>query len=741
MKHAEFFKVVLLWMLAASLAGRLRAQSGIPLPLVNTSNRVSVLQFGAVGNGVTTNTAAIQAAITAVSSAGFTNGLAGGVVEIPAGVFLSGPLNLASYTGLQLDAGATLEMLPYGSYPGGTSPTDFISGSKVHDVEILGSGKIDGQGAAWWAAYSAAHGSLSRPKAMIAGSSCGNMLIQGVTLQNPPNTHISFRYVCTNVTVDGIDINTTNPSPNTDGIDCSGANVLIENSHISDGDDHIAMGDGNPGDFNHDITIRGCLFGNGHGVSIGSYTQGGLSNLLVEDCIWTNGSSGIHLKSDDGRGGLVQNLTYLNLAMTNTQIPVFFYSYYTNGGTSTGVSVASAAKYPALALVSTTPVWRNIIISNLTAQPASGYPAGIIWGKPEMAISNVVMDRVNITASHYFEIYHARGIVMRDCQITVPGTNQLALLDAGVDLTNQISPCVEVLIEGISTNGYANDLALSQAPASLTASNMLGGDTVLTLAGSILTVSNNWEMTRSNEVNYALGTNLAEVVVKGNLTLGGTNNIEAGNGFAPGTYELISYSGRLNGVLPALGSVPEGFSCALDTNTEGFVDLIVTPSLPAAPGQLTAQPTNLEVLLRWDAVPGAVSYNVHRGTQDGVYTAGFSNLLAASFTDTNVQPESSYYYVVNANGTNGAGPYSAEVSATPLPSQIPSHLYFSAIAGQVVLGWPSDHLGWRLEMLTNDLNAGLGTNWTTVPNSTLTNEMSPPFNTGIGVVFYRLVFP
>ena len=248
-------------------------------------------------------------------------------------------------------------------------------------------------------------------------------------------------------------------------------------------------------------------------------------------------------------------------------------------------------------------------------------------------------------------------------------------------------------------------------------------------------------MTRSNEVNYALGTNLEEVVVKGNLTLGGTNNIEAGNGFAPGTYELISYSGRLNGVLPALGSVPEGFSCALDTNTAGFVDLIVTPSLPAAPGQLTAQPTNLEVLLRWDAVPGAVSYHVHRGTQDGVYTAGFSNLLAASFTDTNVQPESSYYYVVNANGTNGAGPYSAEVSATPLPSQIPSHLYFSAIAGQVVLGWPSDHLGWRLEMLTNDLNAGLGTNWITVPNSTLTNEMSPPFNTGIGVVFYRLVFP
>jgi hypothetical protein len=55
--------------------------------------------------------------------------------------------------------------------------------------------------------------------------------------------------------------------------------------------------------------------------------------------------------------------------------------------------------------------------------------------------------------------------------------------------------------------------------------------------------------------------------------------------------------------------------------------------------------------------------------------------------------------------------------------------------------WPQDHLGWRLQIQTNDLSKGLGTNWVTVPNSTnvyQTNVMVNPTN---GSVFLRMVYP
>src|SRR5580658_296813 len=91
------------------------------LPVI-PANSFNVTSYGAVGNGATTNTTAIQNAINAAFAAG------GGTVEFPsnpppaANVYLSGPLNFSNSVNLQLDAGATLRMLPYGSYPGGTSP-------------------------------------------------------------------------------------------------------------------------------------------------------------------------------------------------------------------------------------------------------------------------------------------------------------------------------------------------------------------------------------------------------------------------------------------------------------------------------------------------------------------------------------------------------------------------------------------------------------------------------------------
>lgn len=88
-----------------------------------------------MGDGVATNTAAIQAAIAAASAVG------GGTVEVPAGVSLSGPIRLASGINLRVDGGATLRMLPLDKYPGGTTDGPFgvyhARGVRLVDCRII----------------------------------------------------------------------------------------------------------------------------------------------------------------------------------------------------------------------------------------------------------------------------------------------------------------------------------------------------------------------------------------------------------------------------------------------------------------------------------------------------------------------------------------------------------------------------------------------------------------------------
>src|SRR5208282_5760119 len=174
----------MLWFAGAALAAP-------ALPVINTNNIIVITNaaYGAKFDNSTDNTIAISNAIVAAAAGGITNGAAGGTVEIPPGTnaYLCGPIVLLNNVNLQIDAGAVLRMLPLNRYPGGTNTgTTFISGSNLHDIEISGSGAIDGQGAAWWPFPSA-----PRPR-MISPSSCNRLLIQNVTLSNSPMFHIAI---------------------------------------------------------------------------------------------------------------------------------------------------------------------------------------------------------------------------------------------------------------------------------------------------------------------------------------------------------------------------------------------------------------------------------------------------------------------------------------------------------------------------------------------------------------------
>jgi len=726
--------------------------TGAPaLPNINPNNVVNITSFGAVSSETLTNTTAIQDAINAAAAGGTTNGAAGGTVEIPAGTYLSGPLTFKSSVNLQLDSGAILRMLPFGQYPvtwftnGGTNvyftANNFISASGLTDIEISGSGAIDGQGAPWWPWANT--NNAARPR-MISWSGCNRELIQNVTLSNSPMFHIAIGGKAGNSTVQGVTIRApasgaTPPSHNTDACDVSGTNILVQNCDISVGDDNFTCGGGTSG-----VLLTNNTYGNGHGISIGSYTDGGgVSNITVINCTINGADNGIRIKSDLGRGGLVQNIAYYNIGMTNVRFPITIYGYYNWYGTPSSISPAIAASTNAATVTSETPIYRNITFSNINATSVSGYPVGIIWARTEMPATNIVFNKVNVTGNRNFCLYNVSGAQFIDSKITVSSTsNTFALFNAQVSVTNTVLATNLVTFDGVTTNGYGNRLAFYNARASLKNTNVFD-DGPLTLADSALTVSNNLTLFPSTILNFTLDGITNRVVVVSNLMLGGTINLTSGPGFGRGTNTLLTYGGNLIGTnLPTLGSTPPGgYTCAFDVSQAGEVKLIVSLPAPAAPTNLTATGTNLLIQLNWDAVSGATNYNLKRGTiNGGPYPMVFGGLLVTNYSDAAVTNAVTYYYVVTA--VSGAESTSSlQASAVPLPSAVPTNIVVRAGGGPLQLSWPQDHQGWRLQIQTNHAAVGLAGNWVDVPNATTTNQVFIPINPSNGAVFLRLAYP
>lgn len=421
-----------------SLAGFItvvsQAQSAYTAPLLPAipAKTFNVKDYGAVGDSLTDNTKSIQDAINAAGNAG------GGKVIIPAGIYLCGPIQYTNNLDLHIEAGAILRMLPMEKYPGGmVEGNHFILGSKLHDIALTGKGTIDGQGSPWWP-FAKTEGA-KRPR-MIAFRDCDKVLISGLTLMNSPMFHITVGGKSTNVTVDAVIIRApasddpVNPSHNTDACDVSGKNILIQNCDISVGDDDFTCGGGTS-----DVLIRNCTYGYGHGVSIGSPTKGGVSNITVENCTFTNTDCGIRIKSDRDRGGIVENLVYRNLKMTNVDFPILIYGAYNAKEKQfrnlQKLTAEVAATYPAAPLTDLTPIFRNITFQDITATASSGKRAGLIWGLPEAMFSNITLQNVNITADNPFGIFYAENVKFINSKIKTPqGENALAIGNAKVSV-------------------------------------------------------------------------------------------------------------------------------------------------------------------------------------------------------------------------------------------------------------------------------------------------------------------
>jgi polygalacturonase len=396
--------------------------SGAPAKPEGGARIFEVRAYGAKGDGKTLDTTAIQQALDECGRAG------GGVVRLDAGTYLSKPLELRTRTTLQLDTGATLlatdESADFaGEKTGSFIP--FISGKRLTDVAIVGPGTIDGSGAKWWVPAEAARRktpgyTLPRPN-LIVLTGCKNVRLADLTLQNSPKFHF-VPTECEQVLVTNVTVLAPPRSPNTDAIDPSASrHVLITHCRIDVGDDNVAIKAGKKlpdREFAcEDITVTDCTFLHGHGMSIGSETAGGVRNVVVRNCTFENTENGLRIKSQRGKGGLVENISYSDITMKNVDPAITFTCYYMNNSKGDPIQPAAPSDKTAQAVNEKTPLYRNIRISNLKATCRES--AGTILGLPESRIADVVFENVLISAQKGLTVRNASGIQFVNSNIKV----------------------------------------------------------------------------------------------------------------------------------------------------------------------------------------------------------------------------------------------------------------------------------------------------------------------------------
>jgi pectin methylesterase-like acyl-CoA thioesterase len=257
--------------------------------------------------------------------------------------FHSGPLQIPSGVGLIVDRDATLyastDAMLYdkgGKTCGvnaekGRTCMPFITIDKARGSGIYGDGVIDGQGGqivqgkteTWWQMARRAQREKNEhniPR-LIEIKKSEDITFYRIRLRNSPNFHVTVSQ-SDGFTAWGVKIDTPADARNTDGIDpISSRNITIAYSYIRTGDDNIAIKGGNSG-ATENVSILNNHFYSGHGMSIGSETNSGVRRILVKNLSLDGTTSGLRIKSDASRGGVVEQVGYEDVCIRNSKRPI-----------------------------------------------------------------------------------------------------------------------------------------------------------------------------------------------------------------------------------------------------------------------------------------------------------------------------------------------------------------------------------------------------------------------------------
>jgi polygalacturonase len=367
----------------------------------------NVRQFGAKGDGKTKDTAAIQKAIDACTA-----GKGGGIVEVPNGTFVIGPILLKSNMTLHLEKAATLLGSPdrpdYAKYTFARHETvqPLVSSLNSENITISGEGTIDGNGQIWWDYVKGVRDSgvlgTDHPRPMgVVFDHSKHIKMDGVTVQNSGFWQI-VPYYSQDLVFHNIRVLAPR-SPNTDAIDpFSSSDIVIDHVFSSVGDDNIAIKSGEinspgPDAPSKNITITDCTFENGHGLSIGSEVAGGVQNVHAERIHFKGTDQGIRIKAARDRGNDVSNISYKDITMEDVKTAILITEYYPHP--------APEGEVPSEPVGRLTPKFHDITIENVTATNSGS--AGTIVGLPESPVLGLTMKNVHLAGKTGLSIAYA----------------------------------------------------------------------------------------------------------------------------------------------------------------------------------------------------------------------------------------------------------------------------------------------------------------------------------------------
>ncbi|MEO6521707.1 MAG: glycoside hydrolase family 28 protein [Mucilaginibacter sp.] len=451
----------------------------------------NIVKYGAVADGITLNTKAINSAIVACSAKG------GGVVLIPQGLWMTGPIVLKSNVNLHVSRAAMVQFtddksqypLVEGNYEGkpavrNQSP---ISGSNLVNIAITGGGIVDGAGNVWraigkdrltegeWKKLVASGGIVSengkswypsegyakgnavkdvstiqagkslndyaaykdffRPN-MVVLTSCKKVLLSATTFQNSPNWCLHI-LMCEDLTLNDVHVRNPWNAQNGDAIDIESCkNVLVENSTFDAGDDGLCIKSGRDADGRkrgmptENVTLRNNIVYRAHGgFVIGSEMSGGAKNIFVTDCTFIGTDIGLRFKTTRGRGGVVENIYIKNIAMRDIlgEAILFDMYYMSKAGSTLGMKSADFPKVD-----ESTPQFKNFYVNNVVCNGAGR--AILVRGLPEMSIKNINLSDMVLKADKGIELIEANNINLKNITIESKDTKPLINIENSTNI-------------------------------------------------------------------------------------------------------------------------------------------------------------------------------------------------------------------------------------------------------------------------------------------------------------------
>ena len=389
-----------------------------PLKPIGSESTFNVRSYGAVGDGKTLDSPAINKAIEAAVKAG------GGTVLVPAGTYLSGSIHMQSNINLHIDAGATIlgapqKMNAYDETEAFQGPAyqdgghsyfhnSLIWGENLTNVFITGNGTINGGGMTknsglldkmcghipWAQTDTIITTPVRLGNKAIALKLCKNVLIRDVTIFH--GGHFAILVTgCDNMTVDNVTMDS-----NRDGIDidcCT--NSIVSNCRINtpvdDGlcikstyalgkirlTENLTITNCQVSGFDEGSLIAGTMKGGGGGtgrIKFGTETSGGFRNVAITNCTFRH-CRGLAIEEVDG--GILENITISNLSM----VDVLHYAVY--------ITTGKRNRTPGLTLPSR---MNNVLISNIVASGVSNWSGIIVTGLPECPIEDIRLDNIRL---------------------------------------------------------------------------------------------------------------------------------------------------------------------------------------------------------------------------------------------------------------------------------------------------------------------------------------------------------